>query len=247
MGIKGLERIFKRSVLLSVLGDRPIKQRDRNRSLLPAQKSSHEVGSDGAAGQSVDGHNAQSAAMRSVCRHTNNGNLGTRSAAYPRPQDLRTTGEGNDPIHLVADGRFESLFLAFPETPVGSKLDLDIFQKDRRGFLANTGAYLVPKRGRSLERIHRYPPGLFGRKIPGGKVGPVSHGPRHLQNPGLGHGACAWVVVQCAMHGTDRSAQCVGNITESCGWFAHLSLTVLPSATCGVRHLWARPPGPPEP
>ena len=80
-----------------------------------AQKSSHEIGSDGTAGQSIDRHDAQAAAVGSVGGHTHHRNAGARGALDPGPQDLGAAREDDDPIDIVADRGCKSLFFAFPE------------------------------------------------------------------------------------------------------------------------------------
>jgi len=47
--------------------------------------------------------------------------------------------------------------------------------------------------------------------------------------------------MQSAMHGTDRRAHCLRNVTESGGWFAHFSWTVLDGDLRQPKIVWVTP------
>src|SRR5690349_2159286 len=66
VGIQRTQRSFKGSRLLSVLGDRFVKERSRDRSFLPSEEPTHKIRCNGTAGESVDRYNTQPAAVGSV-------------------------------------------------------------------------------------------------------------------------------------------------------------------------------------
>src|SRR4029077_6233260 len=109
-----------------MLGDRHVKQRDRNRSLLIAKKSSHEICRDRTTGQSVAGDNAQATTVGGIGRQASHRNAGATGAPYPWSKGLGMAGKGNDPIHSVADGSLKNFFFPLSEMRVGARLDLDI-------------------------------------------------------------------------------------------------------------------------
>ena len=115
LGIKRPQRFSKAAAFSGMLGDRSVKQSDRNIALLSPTNLPHEVGCDRAAGQSIDGDNSQAPAIGRVGNRADNGDAGSRGSPDPRPKGLGVTRKGNDPIHFIADRRFQKPLPASPQ------------------------------------------------------------------------------------------------------------------------------------
>src|ERR1700722_622612 len=144
--IEGSQRPFESSSLLRMLRDRRVKQGNRDIAFLAPNKPPHQIGCNRSAGESVDGYNAQAPAIWGISDRTYNGNTGSRGSTYPRSKCFWMAGEGNDPVHFLTNGGLKNLFLPVSKMTVSAKINLDVFERHRRGLFTNAGPHLIPKR-----------------------------------------------------------------------------------------------------
>src|SRR5581483_3557383 len=167
------------------------------------EKTSHEIGGNGTAGQGINGDHTQTAALGGVGGHADDRNVGAGSPANGGPKGVRAAGKDDDAVYPVMDGGFEGLLFAFAQGGAGAVFDLQIFQQDRFSLLADPGAHFVPEGGGALGSVHGNPQSLFGREIPGRQIRAVTEISGDLQDSSLGRGTYARIVVQGAMNGSD--------------------------------------------
>src|SRR3954470_7687231 len=209
----GLERLqvrieilqggFKGRVLFSVLSNVHVEDGDRDRSGFAVKEASHEIGGNGAAGQSVDGDHTQASTLRRIGGDTDHMNVRARGAPDGGTQGLRAAGRDDDTVHLIVDSGFQSFVLAFSQDGAGAEFQLDIFQQDGFGFIADAGANFIPEGSSALRSINRYAEGLFRGEISGREIRAIPEGSGNLQDSGFGRGAYARIVVQGAMDGSN--------------------------------------------
>ena len=196
VGIERFQRGLKRRIFLRVLGDIHVEDSDRNRAFFAVQKTSHEVGGDGAAGQRIDADHPEAAALRSIGGNANHRNIGASGASNRGSELLRTARENNDAVHLIPDRGFQRFFFTLSQSGAGAEFDFHIFQQDGFSLVPDPAAHLIPERRGALRRVDRDPQRFLRREITRGQVRTIAEVSRHLQNPGLGCCAYTRIVMQ---------------------------------------------------
>jgi len=88
----------------------------------------------------------------SVATHTTG--IWARAARVSRAVRLADAGEGNDPVHLVADGPIQKPFFPFPQSWTGRNSISTFSSRIAVASSRIPARTSSPKRGGPLERVH---------------------------------------------------------------------------------------------